>query len=109
MSDKLASAVEKTVDAIECSTARPVRLIETPDKPCFVSVTASTNTPPTSPPSVPNNDTESLILESGALICASTGTVPNPGKHGTPNHDQNVAIPFSNSTTNPLSKCAFQI
>ena len=108
MSEKLTSAVEKTVDAIECSTARPVRLIETPDKPCFVNVAASTNTP-TSPPSVPNNDTESLILESGALICASTGTVPNPGKQGAPNHDQNVAIPFSNSTMSPLSKCVFQI
>ena len=108
MSEKLTSAVEKTVDAIECSAARPVRLIETPDKPCFVNVAASTNTP-TSPPSVPNNDTESLILESGALICASTGTVPNPGKQGAPNHDQNVAIPFSNSTMSPLSKCVFQI
>ena len=107
MSDKLASTVEKTVDTIECSTARPARLIDTSEKPCFVNVTASTNTP-TSPPSIPNNDTESLILESGALICASTGTVPNPGKHATPNHDQNVAIPFSNSTTSPLSKCAFQ-
>ena len=108
MSEKLTSAVEKTVDAIECSAARPARLIDTPDKPCFVNVAASTNTP-TSPPSVPNNDTESLILESGALICASTGTVPNPGKQGTPNHDQNVAIPFSNSTMSPLSKCVFQI
>ena len=105
MSDKLASAVEKTVDAIDCSTARPARLIDTPDKPRFVNVSAS----PTSPPSVPNNGTESLILGSGALICASTGTVPNSGKHGTPNHEQNVAIPFSNSTTSPISKCTFQI
>ena len=108
MSEKLTSAVEKTVDAIECSAARPARLIDTPDKPCFVNVAASNNTP-TSPPSVPNNDTESLILESGALICASTGTVPNSGKQGAPNHDQNVAIPFSNSTMSPLSKCVFQI
>ena len=80
MNDKQSKDVEKNIRIL--STSSPTSLITTPEKqeninstPCDISRTKL------SPPSnLPSNETESFILESGALMCAVTGTIPISGR-----------------------------
>ena len=80
MNDNRSKDVEKNIRVL--STSSPTSLITTPEKqenvnstPCNISTTKL------SPPSnLPSNETESFILESGALMCAVTGTIPITGR-----------------------------
>ena len=80
MNDNQSKDVEKNIRILSASS--PTSLITTPEKqeninstPCNISATKL------SPPSnLPSNETESFILESGALMCAVTGTIPITGR-----------------------------
>ena len=65
------------------SSSRPTSLLTTPEKQENNYLTSPNHhsTSKSSPVSnLPNNETESCILESGALMCAVTGTIPISGR-----------------------------
>ena len=100
MNEHLISGIDKTLGAIGPSSS-PTNLMETG------STKAVPTTPKASPSSIPNTETQNLILESGALMCASTGTIPLSVRSESLNHDQNNSkLPNSlnDTTKNSISK-----
>ena len=109
MSDNQSKEAEQNTQMLSSST-RPTSLLTTPEKQENTYAAPHHTTAKSSPGSnLPNNETESFILESGALMCAVTGTIPLSGiksSESTINHSspQNSCGSRPNSLRNSISK-----
>ena len=107
MNDNHSKEVEKNSQILSPST--PTSLITSPEKQenNYSTPHATAKSSPGS--NIPNNETESFILESGALMCAVTGTIPLSGKHSSESTincsgQQNSCGSKPNSLRNSISK-----
>ena len=104
MNDNLLSGLDKTAHTLRCSKPTTVIDITTSDKSAD-NFEASSNK--LNPSNIPNNETESCILECGALMCASSGAIPISGRSESYNHGEsnsNLPKTSNNSIINPIRK-----
>ena len=103
MNDNLLSGPDKTAHILRSS--KPTNFIDITTADKAADNFAASSTKP-SPSHIPNNETQSCILESGALMCVSAGAIPisaRPKSHN--NHGQsNMPKTSNNSIINSISK-----
>ena len=108
MNDNLPGGLDKTTHTKQ--SPRETNLITASDNSDNYSTTTAHSTTKASHLNIPHNETQSCILESGALMCASTGTVPISARPGSLTHVQqnnstsNIPNSLNNSLRNSISK-----
>ena len=106
MNDNLPSGIDKAT----IQSPRSTNLITAPAKSDNNFTTTAHSTIKPSPTNIPDNETQSCILESGALMCVSTGTIPTAARpesitQGQENNgNSNIPNSSSNSLRNSISK-----
>ena len=104
MNDNLLSGPDKTAHILRPS--KPTNFIDITTADKAADNFAASSTKP-SPSHIPNNETQSCILESGALMCASSGTIPfsaRPESQNLGQNDSNMQNTSNNSIINSKSK-----
>ena len=104
MNDNLTSGIDQTSHSIGPSSSQTNLIGKSETASSNVSIPT---TKESSPSNIPNNETQSFILESETLMCASTGTISlsvRPESLNNGQNNSNVPNALSNSRRNSISK-----